>query len=155
MHLLLISLRVAIQLVLVIALADFLAGAIHWAEDAYFTEATPVVGPLFIRPNIVHHHHPRFFTHLTWWQSSWDLALVGALLLLAAWPLGLLGWPLGLFVALSINANEIHKWSHRTRKKTAGSSPFSRTGTFSRPRAITASITPTRKTPSIARSRIL
>jgi ubiquitin-conjugating enzyme E2 variant len=37
--------------------------------------------------------------------------------LLVAWPLGLLSWQLGLFVALSVNANEIHKWSHRTRKE--------------------------------------
>ncbi len=117
MAFLLLTLRLIFRIILVIALADFLAGTIHWAEDAYFTETTPVVGPLFIRPNIVHHHHPRFFTHLTWWQSSWDLALVGALVPPAAWPLALLGWPLGLFVALSVNANEIHKWSHRTRQE--------------------------------------
>ena len=117
MHLLLSSLSVIAQILLVTALSDFIAGAIHWAEDAYFTEDTPVIGPLFIRPNIVHHHHPRFFTHLTWWQSSWDLVLVSAALLLVAWPLGCLSWQLGLFVALSMNANEIHKWSHRTRKE--------------------------------------
>lgn len=117
MHLILTSLSVLAQIVLVTALADFIAGAIHWAEDAYFTEDTPVIGPLFIRPNIVHHHYPRFFTHLTWWQSSWDLVLVSAGLLLIAWPLGFLSWQLGLFVLLSMNANEIHKWSHRTRKE--------------------------------------
>lgn len=117
MVVLLVALRLVLKIILVIALADFVAGAIHWAEDAYFTEKTPVIGELFIRPNIVHHHYPRFFTHLTWWQSSWDLALVGGALLLVAWPLGLLCWQLGLFVALSINANEIHKWSHRTRKE--------------------------------------
>lgn len=117
MAFLLVTLRLVFKIILVIALADFIAGGIHWAEDAYFTEKTPVIGELFIRPNIVHHHHPRFFTHLTWWQSSWDLALVGGALLLVAWPLGLLGWPLGLFVALSVNANEIHKWSHRTRRE--------------------------------------
>ncbi len=117
MSLLLLIFRTVFKFVLTVALADFAAGAIHWAEDAYFTEDTPLIGKLFIRPNIVHHHHPRFFTHLTWWQSSWDLTLVGVVILLIAWPLGLLGWPLCLFVALSINANEIHKWSHRTRKE--------------------------------------
>jgi ubiquitin-conjugating enzyme E2 variant len=104
-----------LEFILVIALADFAAGVIHWAEDAYFTEDTPVIGPLFIRPNIVHHHFPRYFTRLSWWQSSWDLTLIGGALLLLAWPLGLLCWQLGLFVALSINANEVHKFSHRTR----------------------------------------
>ena len=106
---------VTFQIVLVAALADFAAGVIHWAEDAYFTEKTPVIGPLFIRPNIVHHHYPRFFTRLSWWQSSWDLVLASAALLAVAWPLGLLSWQLGLFVVLSANANEIHKMAHRTR----------------------------------------
>ena len=115
MHYVLLTLHVLAQIVLVMALADLVAGAIHWLQDAYFTETTPVIGPLFIRPNIVHHHHPRFFTHLTWWQSSWDLSLVSAALLVIAWPLGFLTWRLGLFATLSANANEIHKWSHRTR----------------------------------------
>ena len=103
------------QIVLVLALADFIAGVIHWLEDAYFTEDTPVIGPMFIRPNIVHHHLPRFFTRLSWWQSSGDLVLAGIVLLLVAWPLGLLRWQLWLFVAVSVNANQVHKWSHRTR----------------------------------------
>src|SRR6185369_12403136 len=70
---------------------------------------------LLIKPNIVHHHYPRFFTRLSWWQSSWDLALVGALLLTAGWIWGFLSWQLALFVIVSVNANQIHKWSHRTR----------------------------------------
>jgi ubiquitin-conjugating enzyme E2 variant len=117
MHLALTVSLILVEILLVIVLADFLAGVIHWAEDAYFTEDTPVIGPLFIRPNIVHHHFPRFFTRLSWWQSSWDLALIGGAILLIAWPLDLLSWQLGLFAVLSINANEVHKWSHRTRKE--------------------------------------
>jgi len=115
MHPLITAFVVILEVIAIAALADFLAGVVHWAEDAYFTEDTPVIGSLFIRPNIVHHHFPRYFTRLSWWQSSWDLALIGAALLLIAWPLGWLGWQLVLFVALSVNANEVHKWSHRTR----------------------------------------
>ena len=100
-----------------ILLADFVAGVVHWLEDAYGTEDTPIVGPLLIRPNIVHHHHPRFFTRLSWWQSSWDLVLLSAVLLAAASWWGLLSWQLWLFVAVSINANQVHKWAHRTRKE--------------------------------------
>ena len=98
-----------------VMLADFLAGVVHWLEDAYGTEDTPVVGPLVIRPNIVHHHFPRFFTRLTWWESSWELALLGAATVGAAWWLGALSWQLWVFVAISVNANQVHKWSHRTR----------------------------------------
>jgi plasmanylethanolamine desaturase len=105
----------AAQVFGIVLLADFIAGVIHWLEDAYGTEHTPVVGPLLIRPNIVHHHFPRFFTKLSWWQSSWDLVLLGAVLLGAAAWWGVLSWQLWLFVAVSINANQVHKWAHRTR----------------------------------------
>jgi ubiquitin-conjugating enzyme E2 variant len=115
MHSVLTVLGILVQIVLIAALADFIAGMVHWVEDAYFSEDTPIIGPLFIRPNIVHHHHPRFFTQLTWWQSSRDLLLFSIILLLAAWPLGLLSWQLGLFAVISTNANQVHKWAHRTR----------------------------------------
>jgi hypothetical protein len=115
MHLILNVLSVVFQIVLIAAVADFIAGLVHWVEDAYFTEHTPVIGPLFIRPNIVHHHHPRFFTQLSWWDSSKDLLLASVLLLFVAWPLGLFSWQLCLFAIISTNANQVHKWSHRTR----------------------------------------
>lgn len=102
------------QVLGLVLLADFLAGIVHWLEDAYGTEDTPVVGPLLIRPNIVHHHFPRYFTKLSWWQSSWDLLLLGGVIVGAAAWWGVLSWQLWLFVALSINANQVHKWAHRT-----------------------------------------
>lgn len=98
-----------------ILLADFIAGIVHWLEDAYGREDTPIVGPLLIRPNILHHHQPRYFTRLTWWQSSWDLVLVGALILAAASWWGFLSWQLVLLVVVVANANQVHKWAHRTR----------------------------------------
>jgi plasmanylethanolamine desaturase len=105
----------------IILLADFVAGIVHWLEDAYGTENTPIVGPRLIRPNIVHHHFPRFFTRLSWWQSSGDLLCAGALLIAAGWWWGFLSWQLWLFVAISVNANQVHKWAHRTR---AENGPF-------------------------------
>lgn len=101
----------------IVMLADFVAGIVHWLEDAYGSEDTPVVGPLLIKPNIVHHHFPRHFTKLSWWQSSWDLLIPGALLLAAGAWWGFLSWQLWLFVLLSVNANQVHKWAHRTRKE--------------------------------------
>jgi hypothetical protein len=115
MTLILSLLLIALQVVLIVGLADFVAGLVHWAEDAYFTEDTPVIGQLVIVPNIVHHHLPRHFTRLSWWQSSRLLVLVGLLVLATAWPLGFASWQLLLFVTVSVNANEIHKMAHRTR----------------------------------------
>lgn len=100
-----------------VLLADFIAGVVHWLEDAYGSADTPVLGPLLIRPNIVHHHYPRHFTRLSWWQSSWDLVLVGLAFLALGWWLGFLSWQLWLFVAIAVNANQVHKWAHRTRRE--------------------------------------
>jgi hypothetical protein len=114
-------LLIAAQVVLIVGLADFVAGLVHWAEDAYFTEDTPVIGRQVIVPNIVHHHLPRYFTRLSWWESSRLLVLVGLVFVAVAWPLDLMSWQLLLFIAVSVNANEIHKMAHRTR---AENGPF-------------------------------
>jgi hypothetical protein len=115
MNLILTIAQTAIQIMLIAMLADFIAGLIHWAEDAYFTEDTPIIGPLVIKPNIIHHHLPRYFTRLSWWESSKLLLAVGAVLLTGAALLGVFSWQLVVFVAISINANHVHKLSHRTR----------------------------------------
>lgn len=97
--------------------AEFAAGCVHWLEDAYIREDTPLVGRWIARPNIIHHHYPRYMTRHNWWRSSWDLVLLAALLVLGAWSIGWLTWPVCLFALLAANANEFHKWAHRTRKE--------------------------------------
>jgi plasmanylethanolamine desaturase len=97
--------------------ADFVAGMIHWLEDAYVREDTPLIGKYVARPNIVHHHYPRYMVRHNWLQTSWDLFLVSAALVTGAWCMGLLSWEVWLFAILSANANEFHKWEHRTRKE--------------------------------------
>lgn len=106
-----------VQFVITVFAAEFAAGFVHWLEDAYIRERTPLVGKLIGRPNIVHHHYPRFMTRHTWWQSSWDLCLLSVLLVVGAWSVGLLTWHVWLFAILAANANEFHKWEHRTRKE--------------------------------------
>ena len=108
---------VLLQIVLVLASADFLAGIVHWLEDAYIREDTPLIGTTIGRANVIHHHLPRHMTRNNWWQSSWDLVAFSAILLLIAWKLGILGWQTWLFAIVSANANEVHKWSHRTRRE--------------------------------------
>ena len=107
--------HILLQALGVILLADFVTGIGHWLEDAYGTEETPVIGPLVIKPNIVHHHYPRLFTKLTWWQSSWDLLLLGALIVGGAAWADVLTWHVWLFAILCVNANQVHKWSHMSR----------------------------------------
>jgi hypothetical protein len=109
------ALSIALQAFGLFNLADFAAGFVHWFEDAYFDEHTPVVGKTIGRANVIHHHLPRYFTRNTWWQSNRDLHILSALLVLAAWGLGFLGWQVWFFALVAANANEVHKWSHRTR----------------------------------------
>jgi ubiquitin-conjugating enzyme E2 variant len=97
--------------------ADFVVGVIHWIEDAYIREDWPVLGHWVGRPNVLHHYQPRFFTRKSWFASCWDQNLGALLFLGLAWALGVLSWPLVLFAVLVGNANEIHKWAHRSRKE--------------------------------------
>jgi len=106
-----------VQLVATVFAAEFVSGIVHWFEDAYVREDTPLIGRLIGRPNTVHHHFPRYMTRHTWWQSSWDLVLLAAILVVGAWCFGLLTWQVWLFAVLAANANEFHKWEHRTRKE--------------------------------------
>src|SRR6218665_2356504 len=109
MNTLLHLLLIAVQVIVIVGLADFVAGLVHWAEDAYFDEDTPVIGQRVIVPNIVHHHVPRYFTRPSWWQSSRALLFVGLIGLAVAIPLGAVTWQLLLFLVVSVNANQVHK----------------------------------------------
>src|SRR6185312_15363038 len=95
--------------------AEFVTGIVHWFEDAYIREDTPLIGRHVARPNIVHHHYPRYMTRHTWWQSSWDLVLLSTVLVVVAWACHMLTWPVWVFAIVAANANQIHKWTHRTR----------------------------------------
>ena len=108
---------VLFYVVLVLMLADFVAGAVHWFEDAYVREDTPLIGSFIGKANVIHHHLPRYMTRNNWWQSSWDLLVFAVLVAFGAWKLHLLTWQVWWFAAISANANEVHKWSHRTRKE--------------------------------------
>jgi ubiquitin-conjugating enzyme E2 variant len=110
-----------IEIIITVLIADFVSGFFHWLEDAYGNESWPVTGRLVTRPNTLHHHDPRHFTQHTWWESSWDLLCLGVVVLLITWATGLLTWHIWLFVALGVNANQIHKWAHQTR---AENGPF-------------------------------
>ena len=105
------------QSLLVIMLADFIAGIVHWFEDAYVRENTPLIGSIIGKANVIHHHLPRYMTRNNWWQSSWDLVCFSAVIVLVALWFDLLTWQVWLFAVISANANQVHKWSHQTRSE--------------------------------------
>jgi ubiquitin-conjugating enzyme E2 variant len=104
----------ALEILITVLVADFASGIFHWLEDAYGRENWPVTGRLITKPNILHHHDPRYFTRHSWFHSSWLLLLIAVLIVLMAWLCGTLTWHVWLFAALGANANQIHKWAHRS-----------------------------------------
>ena len=100
-----------------VVVAELVTGLVHWLEDAYIREDTPLIGRRIARPNIVHHHYPRYMTRHNWLQSSWDLIVLATIIVSGAWALGWLTWEVWVFAVLVANANEFHKWEHRTRKE--------------------------------------
>jgi len=105
-----------VQAVLIVLLVDFLSGLVHWAEDTFWTERTPLVGRWIIAPNALHHVDGSAFVQRSWLASSWDLALVGVLVLLACAATDHLGWQAWLLAVLGANANQFHKWAHAPRR---------------------------------------
>lgn len=100
---------------IVILLADFVTGFVHWLEDSFWSLDTPILGKWIVAPNLDHHKNGQAFLNKSWLQSSWDLLLVGCFMLFSAYALGRMNWEICLFAIIIINANQIHKWAHITR----------------------------------------
>ena len=96
---------------------DFLSGFFHWLEDAYGSPFWPIVGRHVTKPNILHHYLPRAFVTNSWYLSSRLLLLICTLLTLITLASGAFNWMVALGLLLGVNANQVHKWSHRTRRE--------------------------------------
>ena len=103
------------EILLCVLIADFLSGLFHWAEDSYGKPEWPIIGKSIIAPNLLHHDQPRAMLVNSWYRSA-DvqilMALWSSLVLLIT---GLLTWWVVLVLAVVVNANELHKWAHRTK----------------------------------------
>lgn len=104
--------NVLLDIILIVLLVDLASGFVHWLEDSYGRPKWPITGLLITRPNILHHHKPTAFTSNSWLRSADVLLVMAAVIIAVAWALDVLTWQLLLFVAIGVNANEIHKWAH-------------------------------------------
>ena len=109
--------QVFLDIILVVLAVDFVSGLLHWLEDGYGRPHWPVTGKWITAPNILHHEAPGAFTKNSWLRSAAVLLVLGALVIAGAWQIGMLTWQVLLFVAIGVNANEIHKWNHLPRKR--------------------------------------
>jgi ubiquitin-conjugating enzyme E2 variant len=108
-----------VEILAVVLAADFISGVVHWWEDRY---ARLNGGPLqqVAIDNLRHHARPREFLAKGYWASSWDLWLLGAAAVSACALVGAITWHVVLFAVLVANANQVHKWAHRTREENGG-----------------------------------
>lgn len=108
---------IAAQVIAVWLITDFLSGVFHWLEDAYGDPSWPVVGRHVTKPNILHHYAPRAFVSNSWFLSSRLLLAICAFITGATIALGVFNWMIALAMVLGLNANQVHKWSHRSRRE--------------------------------------
>jgi len=103
-----------LQAGLILVLVDFVSGFVHWIEDSYFSETTPVIGPLVVAPNILHHRSPRHFIKGSFWFRNSTTILPCAMILAIGTVAGGFHWQLLLFCAALSLSNELHCWTHRS-----------------------------------------
>jgi plasmanylethanolamine desaturase len=103
-----------------VVLADLVSGVVHWAEDAYVrfkpNRRLALLNQI-AHDNQLHHRRPREFLARSWWASSWDLVLAAGLFLAVTWGLGTLNFSVLVFALLVMNANQLHKWTHRNPRE--------------------------------------
>jgi ubiquitin-conjugating enzyme E2 variant len=96
---------------------DLISGVIHWVEDSYGHPDYPFVGRRVTRANLLHHARPRAFVRNSWYASSELLLAACVSALLIALAAGRLSPMVVLAAVLGANANQVHKWSHRTARE--------------------------------------
>ena len=113
-----------VSLVLGLAAADFVGGAVHWFADTYFDPATPILGRLLIEPFREHHRDPQGITHHGFLELSGNNALatlpigVGLLALEAPGQSAVLQSLHASVTALALAlfvTNSFHCWAHMQR----------------------------------------
>lgn len=93
---------------------DFISGVVHWAEDSYGSPSATFIGRRITTPNLLHHFRPRAFVVNSWFASSSLLIAASAAALVVAWLIGELSPMVVVAAVLGSNANQVHKWSHRS-----------------------------------------
>lgn len=115
MNLLVDAAEISLIVIAVVVVTDFLSGVVHWLEDSYGHEDLPIIGPMVVQANVRHHFDPRHMVHHSWLSSALGPLLVAGLALVIAFFAGVLTWPVVLLALITANANEIHKWAHRSK----------------------------------------
>jgi ubiquitin-conjugating enzyme E2 variant len=104
------------KVVIAYLLADFVTGFLHWLEDRYGNvEWGNWLYKAVVLPNIIHHESPREMIRSGYWQTVKLSFFIGMPVI----GVGLVSHNLVIlfFAVIAINANEIHKWAHRSERE--------------------------------------
>lgn len=105
------------KLVVTWLVTDFISGVVHWLEDSYGHPHMPVIGRYITKPDLLHHYRPRKFVTNSWWSSSDLLLVLCSAVVLVALVFGRFSPMVWIGVVLGVNANQVHKWCHRTPRE--------------------------------------
>lgn len=112
-------LRILLQVVAGVVVADVIIASFHWFEDTYFhyCMTAPIVS-IIARENEMHHFYPRDILAFSVWSNmQWTvpIALVVALVACLAFPslYKRYPWALGAAMVVGMTANVLHRFAHK------------------------------------------
>lgn len=103
------------KILLVILLADFFTGFVHFVLDQYGNPEKKILQNAVLI-NLAHHANPRKMVSRGYWYLTKDSYKIGAVIFLISLIFGF-HWEILLFVLIGANTNIIHKWSHQTSRE--------------------------------------
>jgi hypothetical protein len=108
---------IVIKIISIVLLADFIAGIIHWWEDAYGNPNWKYIGKSIVQPNLEHHQYPRKFLKNSFWISVKISVISGTIICVILFSFNFINLTLGAGVMLASLGNEFHAMAHRTDKE--------------------------------------
>ena len=105
------------DIILVILLADFFAGTVHWWEDAYGNPNWKYLGKSVIIPNIEHQQFPRRFLKNTFVDRVKISVFIAFILSGILYMFNMLNYTLFFALFLASFGNEFHAMTHKTDKE--------------------------------------
>jgi hypothetical protein len=105
------------QVIIGVALADFISGTLHWLEDSYGDEEWPILGHYVIQPNLHHHTSPSEFVQGSYWMRNRSVLVIAALVGGIFWALNWVNIVTITALIVGSHANEIHSWAHKPSGK--------------------------------------
>lgn len=110
------TLSVMAQALLIYLAVDLIAGVFHWAEDTLGKPTSPIWGPAFVAPNVIHHDKPNEMNKIHWFRNNLPVYVAALVILGVAWAMDTLVWQVWWFCFVGLFSQQSHRWSHTPRK---------------------------------------